>query len=558
MGRPPLEIRLLGRVEIARAGESVHLPPSRKVLTLLAYLALAPTAVTRTRLCDLLWDVANDPRGELRWCLSKLRALLDDDDRKRVLTTGKELVRLDLSDVFVDVHAVDEAMKRGSPTELQTLFRGDFLEGVDPDGGPELAAWLAAARQRYRAARPATAIERPEPEPARRRASIVIMPFADESPGRPLGHGVTDDVITRLAKLRALFVIARGSAYVLRERGVDAQEAGRLLGVDYVASGRVRVDNGRIAVRVELAETKRAQIVWTDDITAHASETFDVLDTIVDRIVAAIAEEVEAEECRRAILKPPASLDAWEAYHRGLWHMYRFTPNDNAEAARFFRRALELDATFARAHSGLSFTHFQNVFLDLTPDRDVQLAQTFTTAAASLGADERDPTAHWAMGRALWLRGETTESIGVLRRCFDLSPNFALGHYMLGFVEAQLGDPSVAIAESNTSRALSPYDPLQFGMLGLRALAHMRRGEHEEAALWAQRAAARPNAHAHIVAIAASTLALDGRRDDARRLLARIREGLPGYDVDAFLRAFRFERDAERLLRSAAKTFDFG
>jgi TolB-like protein/Flp pilus assembly protein TadD len=384
------------------------------------------------------------------------------------------------------------------------------------------------------------------------------MPFADESPGRPIGHGVTDDVITRLAKLRALFVIARGSAYALGDRGIGAQEAGRLLGVDYVASGCVRADAHRIAVRVELAETTTARIVWTDDITAPARETFDVLDTIVDRIVAAIAEEVEAEECRRAILKPPASLDAWEAYHRGLWHMYRFTPNDNHEAARFFRRALELDATFARAYSGLSFTHFQNVFLDLTPDRDAQLAQTFTTAAASLSADERDPTAHWAMGRALWLRGETTESVGVLQRCIALSPNFALGHYMLGFVEAQSGDPNVAIAESNTSRALSPFDPLQFGMLGLRALAHMRRGEHAEAAIWAQRAAARPNAHAHIIAIAASMLALNGRRDDARKLVARIRERLPAYDVDGFLRAFRFERDAERLLRSAAKTFDFG
>src|SRR5262252_7642733 len=90
-----VEIRLLGPTQVVRDGEPVTLPRSRKVRALLAFLALSPKPVTRSRLCDLLWDVPNDPRGELRWCLSKLRGLLDDDDRARVVTDG-ELVSLDL------------------------------------------------------------------------------------------------------------------------------------------------------------------------------------------------------------------------------------------------------------------------------------------------------------------------------------------------------------------------------------------------------------------------------------------------------------------------------
>src|SRR5215470_18817373 len=69
-----LQIRLLGPLAV---------PRSRKVRALLGFLALAPCPVSRSRLCDLLWDVPNDPRGELRWCLSKLRALLDDGGRRR-------------------------------------------------------------------------------------------------------------------------------------------------------------------------------------------------------------------------------------------------------------------------------------------------------------------------------------------------------------------------------------------------------------------------------------------------------------------------------------------
>src|SRR5690349_4931952 len=83
-----LSIRLLGPLTVARGGVPVTLPASRKLRALLAYLALAPHPVGRSRLCELLWDVPNDPRGELRWCLSKLRAGLDGPDLHRIETEG--------------------------------------------------------------------------------------------------------------------------------------------------------------------------------------------------------------------------------------------------------------------------------------------------------------------------------------------------------------------------------------------------------------------------------------------------------------------------------------
>jgi TolB-like protein/DNA-binding SARP family transcriptional activator len=653
-----LQVCLVGPVRVTRDGAPLALPRSRKVLTLLAFLALEAAPQSRTRLCDLFWDAPNDPRGELRWCLSKLRGVTDDAEHRRVVTTGTALVHLDLSDAFVDSVAIERVVKPGLSEatseqlrEVGDLFRGDLLEGVDVDGAPELTTWLAAQRQRYRAMGVAVAAElatrapagseeawrrldawlqlapfdrrahevmldallkaertrdaehhlaaairafeqegldwsslrasfhaargrarepasarvplgtrAPEPR-GRQRASVAIMPFAEttlaSAPKSQLAHGLTEDIITRLAKLRALFVIARGTTYALGERGCDAQEAGRILDVEYVASGRVRRQGHRVSVSVELAETRDARIIWTDELTSEGEETFAMLDAVVDRIVATIAEEIETEECHRAVLKPPSSLDAWEAYHRGLWHMYRFRGPDNRDAERFFRAALELDPTFARAHAGLSFTHFQNVFLELTPDRSRQVELAFETATASLATDDRDPAAHWAMGRAWWLRGAQEESLAELERSVELSPNFALGHYMLGFVQAQSGDPRAAIAASNTSRLLSPFDPLQFGMLGSRALAHLRLGELEEAARWATKAIGRPNAHAHILAIAASTLALTQRRDEARQLVARIRARLPAYGVEAFLRAFRFDRDTASLLRRSAESIGF-
>jgi TolB-like protein len=388
------------------------------------------------------------------------------------------------------------------------------------------------------------------------RASLAVMPFVEAASAGGLrgglADGLTHDIITRLAKLRDLFVIARGSVFALAERDVGPEDAGRRLNVDYVTSGTVQRSEGRLTVGVELVEVRTARIVWADAFHRKLDDTFDVLDQIGDSIVSSISAEIEMVERNRAILKAPSSLNAWEAYHRGLWHMYRFTQSENAFAQHYFARAVELDPTFARAYAGLSFTHWQSAF-QRWADRETESARAFEAAGQSLLVDDQNPAAHWAMGRALWLRGHQDESLNELEKAVELSPNFALGHYFLSFVHCQSGDPGVAIRSSDRSRSLSPFDPLLFGMLGARAMALVRLGHFEEAAEWALKAAARPNAHQIILAIAAHCLALTGRIDEGRAFAASIRTALPQYSTEDFLGAFRFAPDAAALFRQAGK-----
>ena len=192
------------------------------------------------------------------------------------------------------------------------------------------------------------AVERVEPGQREatgpRRASIAIMPFVDLEAGRegkiPLARGLSHDLITRLAKLRSVFVIAQGTVFALAEKGVSAEEAGRLLNVDYVASGTLRNRDGHVSVAVELVETRCARIIWADTIERKLSDSLSIEDTVVNEVVSAIASEIELTERNRAILKPPGSLDAWEALHCGFWHMYRFNEADNERAKRFFKLAV--------------------------------------------------------------------------------------------------------------------------------------------------------------------------------------------------------------------------
>jgi TolB-like protein/Flp pilus assembly protein TadD len=656
-----LAFRLLGPLQLSRGSEMLTLPSSRKVRALLGYLVLASRPVARAQLCELLWDVPNDPRGELRWCLSKIRGLVDEKGRKRVMGDGG-MIRLDLADCSVDTLEVTRAPEHGiqklgveRQKQLAALFAGSLLDGLEIARSPMFDAWITAERRRFRgiqtvllenlsrslpqdeaapyidewlklapfdrhahelllaslarqgriaegeahlaaacklfeadglesvplrelwratrekhAARtsPGPTLEllstnltevrhlTPDVKVPRGRASIAVMPFVDRSSAADTRGGAADalayDVITRLAKLRSMFVIAQGTTFALRDRAVGPEEAGRILNVDYVVSGSVRRNGRKLNVTAELVETRTARIIWADTFDEKIDDALDVLDEIGNRIVASVAHEIEMVERNRAILKPPSSLDAWEAHHRGLWHMYRFNKADNEHAQQFFTQAVELDPTFARAYAGLSFAHFQNAFLGWKK-AGPEIDRAFDAAGKSLMVDERDPAAHWAMGRALWLRGGQDQAITELERAVDLSPNYASAHYTLAFVHSQSGDPRAAIAFSDHSRLLSPFDPLLFAMLGARAISLARLGQYDEAADWAVKAAARPNAHQHIMAIAACTMGLAGRIEEGNAFKARIHERVPDYSMAEFLSAFRYSPEAAALFTQGGR-----
>ena len=201
----------------------------------------------------------------------------------------------------------------------------------------------------------------------------------------------------------------------------------------------------------------------------------------------------------------------------------------------------------------MSFTYWQDAFQGWTAEQQKVRSWPTPRRGESLLADDRDPAAHWAMGRALWLRGRHDQSVAELEQAVDLSPNFALAHYNLAFVHATTGDPAAAVSFSDQSRELSPYDPMLFGMLGARAMALVRLGKYDAAADWGVKAAARPNSFAHIRGIAAFSLALADRMEEARGQLEALRQAVPGYSFADFQRAFRFDANGAHLFRKGAK-----
>ena len=387
-----------------------------------------------------------------------------------------------------------------------------------------------------------------------RRASIAVMPFhASSQAAECVADGLSHDIISGLARMRALFVIARGSTFALRERASNPREIGRVLNVDYVATGSVLRNTDRIVVSVELCVTSDGRLVWTETYETPLANTFDVLGPIAAKIIGSLNAEIETAECSRAMLRPPNSLNAWEAHHRGLWHMYRFTGPNNERAQRYFERAIKLDPTFSRAYAGLSFTHWQNAFHFKTADRQSEADRAFDAAGRGLLADHRDPATHWAMGRALWLRREDAASLRELEEAVALSPNFASGYYAMSFVQTQTGDARAAIEATDITCDLSPFDPMMYAICAARACALFRLGRYEEAADWALRSGRQPNAHAYARAISALILAAAGHLEEARCGMRLVHNLRPGLSIDNVLSSFRLLRDQEHAFRSVAK-----
>lgn len=149
-----LSIQTLGELSIERAGAPVELPPSRRTRALLAYLLITGRSHRREHLCELLWWMPDDPRGALRWSLSKIRSLLNDPSHE-YLSADRERVTMDTRGMEIDLRQIRAVLDQGDSAvsaldQLVTALEQPFLDGVDIDDQPQFQEWLNAEREAVR------------------------------------------------------------------------------------------------------------------------------------------------------------------------------------------------------------------------------------------------------------------------------------------------------------------------------------------------------------------------------------------------------------------------
>jgi DNA-binding SARP family transcriptional activator/pimeloyl-ACP methyl ester carboxylesterase len=151
-----IEIRLIGELEVIRQGVPVKLPVSRKTRALLAYLILCPGSHRRERLCEIFWQVPDNPRGALRWSLSKLRSVVDDDSIKHIVA-DRDSVAFNAEGAEIDILAMRNKLSNGIPSlgtqelrELATTVSQGILVGLELSGQPDFEHFVSAERESVR------------------------------------------------------------------------------------------------------------------------------------------------------------------------------------------------------------------------------------------------------------------------------------------------------------------------------------------------------------------------------------------------------------------------
>src|SRR5215831_8323201 len=184
------------------------------------------------------------------------------------------------------------------------------------------------------------------------RRAIAVLPFVNFS-GDPeqefFADGITEDIISMLAGWRAFPVIARNSTFNYKGKTVDIKKVGEELGAHYILEGSVRKSGRRVRVTVQLIRADTNHHIMAERYDRDLTDLFDLQDEIAHAIAGAIEPEILKFERDRIAERPQRSEDAYELYQRGVWHHYRHTRDDHAEAQRLFRAALAIDPDYPQA-----------------------------------------------------------------------------------------------------------------------------------------------------------------------------------------------------------------
>jgi TolB-like protein len=462
-----------------------------------------------------------------------LRLLIEN--RERVVGRDELIERIwggrIVSDAAVSSRVKSARQAIGDDGKRQAMIR--TLHGV---GFRFVGA--AAAATAGRAAGEPDAQPQDEAPSAPAAPSIAVLPFRLVGVGglyAAVADGLAHDLIVELARLRWLTVIARESSFQLRN--ATAEKVKAALGVRYVLTGVVEIAGGQLTVTVEVSSTDGDAIVWSEVYRGEVGAVHEMRAEIASAVTAALDLQIPFAEARRA-LATPSHLDAWAAYHLGLTQLFRFDREGAERAKTLFGQAIAREPGFARAHAGLSFAHFEGAFLRFADDRSAATESARRCAEESVALDPLDPFCNLVMGRAGWLTGDLEGAIPWLDRAVDLSPNYAQAKYSSAWTRVLLGEGRTGQRLVDAAMALSPIDPLLYGMLGVRAFTHMMLDEPAEAARWGERAARSPRAHELIELVAAIGHGLNGDEERAEQWVRSALARRPDLRRQDFFEAF--------------------
>lgn len=516
--------------EIRQGPTMLKLEP--KVMRVLCFLASRPgQAVTREELEAEAWPRMVVTYDALTNAIIKLRKALGDEARNPhyIETLSKSGYRL-----IADVRPGKARPEDPSGEGLAPRRPGYRLVlGVTLLVAAALAAWLALIPDEP------TTTDAGVQATVQTPPGIAVLPF-DNLGAVPeqdyFADGITEDLITDLSKLAGLRVVARNSAFAYRGSQEDERRIARELGVNYVLKGSVQRSADRIRINVRLTDGTHGGNLWAERYDRTLADLFALQDEIAAAILSALEVEIAPTDRARLGRDHVASIEAYDAFLRGLDHYSRRSPDDTHQAIEYYRRAIALDPGFARAYSGLALVYTRDAIegWSLTAGDALARAADLTRQAQNL--DPSVPEIYFARGLIELYRRDFAAGIRNAEHAIEIKPNYADAHALLAWILHFAGRPDEGLASIARAVRLNPRVPAIYRYV--RGALHYEKRDLEQA-LEDFESAAEISPGFQLVRIwLAAAYAAVGRLDDADWQVQEILQLDPGFTVSRVDRAF--------------------
>ena len=349
--------------------------------------------------------------------------------------------------------------------------------------------------------------------------SIAVLPFTDASGGDDQAYfsaGIAEDIIAELSRFRSLVVISPCSSLSYDAKTLASDQVGRELNAQYVLRGSVRRAGDRLRIHAQLIETKSDVCVWTDRYDRRLEDVFAVQAEVSAAIVSTLVGYLEDFGRRRAARKQPGDLAVYDCLLLGNWHLRQGGRQDILEGRRLYRRAIELEPAYARAHAELAWSYLLESWSDWSEDHQAAVDTAFALAKKAVALDELDSRTHVYLGvvyRAAANRFDLSEA--AFRMAHKLNPNDYDVFCLMAWHFTLSGKPEEGIACAVHAIRLSPLNTED--CYGAQCIAAYSAGHYEKALIPLSSIPEPPN---FVNAYRAMCYAQLGREPEARQAMA--------------------------------------
>ena len=294
-------------------------------------------------------------------------------------------------------------------------------------------------------------------------AAIAVLPFDDMSATHDqqyLADGITEELITGLAKFPELIVMSRNATLTYKDKPTDSRQVGKDLNVRYVVEGSIQRSDQNVRVTAQLIDASTGRHLWADRYDREINNIFAIRDDITRSIagtLGGLGGKLAQAEVARLSGKNPNSFTAYDYLMKGWYEWHKFTREANAAARDLFELARKIDPNYARAYAGLAWAYADDYDYEWTDDYDKTLKLALENASTAVRLDPNDYQAHWALGWAYLYNRQHEKAIAHYLRARDLNPNDAeLLAEMANFL-IFIGQPKQAIDQVKEAIRLNPF-----------------------------------------------------------------------------------------------------